>query len=103
MTEKSSLIPRIMGVILAALLFIAILVMVLAAIQPFQLDRFSGAVTSTLIPVNNYGAAGGDVPILLWIYRGIDTLLLGVLLVAAAIGAGALFRVEKGEEKSKEE
>jgi multisubunit Na+/H+ antiporter MnhB subunit len=103
MTEARSLIPRIAGALIAAFVFIAILAMVLTSIQPFSLDTFAGSITSTLIPVNDYFTEGANVATMLWGYRGIDSMLQGILLVAAAIGAAALFRLERGKEEVKEE
>ena len=106
MTETNWLIARITGALLAAILFIAILVSVVApmANAPFRLDTFSSYVTDTLIPVNDYTAAGQKVIALLWQYRGIDSILQGLIFVVAAVGAATLFRLERGKaEESKEE
>nr|MDO8134846.1 hypothetical protein [Candidatus Njordarchaeum guaymaensis] len=106
MTETNWLIARISGAVLAAILFVAILVAVIAPIAalPFQLDMFSGYILGTLIPVNDYAMAGQNVSALLWRYRGIDSILQGLVFVVAAIGAATLFRLERGKvEESKEE
>jgi len=106
MTEANWLIARITGALLAAILFIAILMTVIAplAAVPFYLDNYSSYISSTLIPVNNYTIAGQNVISLLWGYRGIDSILQGLVFVVAAVGAATLFRLEKEKvEESKEE
>nr|MDO8100220.1 hypothetical protein [Candidatus Njordarchaeota archaeon] len=98
MTERSWLIARIAGALLAAILFIALLVTIITPLStvPFHLDIFSGYVSVTLIPINDYALAGQNVIIMLWGYRGIDSILQGLVFVAAAVGAATLFRLEKG-------
>ena len=106
MTERSWQIARITGVLLAAVLFIVILVSVVAPIAgaPFQLDTFSSYISGTLIPVNDYTTAGQKVIATLWGYRGIDSILQGLVFVVAAIGVATLFRLERGKaEEGKEE
>ena len=106
MTERSWLIARITGVLLSAILFIAILVSVVAPIAgaPFKLDTFSSYVSDSLIPVNDYTAAGQGAIAMLWKYRGIDIMLQGLIFVVVAVGVATLFRLERGKaEESKEE
>jgi multisubunit Na+/H+ antiporter MnhB subunit len=108
MTETNWLIARITGALLAAILFIAILVTVVAPLAsgPFQLDVFrdSEYLRATLIPVNDFTTAGKKVIDMLWGYRGIDSILQGLIFVVAAVGAATLFRLERGKaEESKEE
>ncbi|WXG43362.1 MAG: hypothetical protein WED04_04865 [Promethearchaeati archaeon SRVP18_Atabeyarchaeia-1] len=100
MTDKGSIAPRVIGVILAALLFIAIAAMILTTIVPFNLDV--GPVLSTLITANDYSQAGLNASYVLWSYRGIDVMVQALLLSAAAIGAAALFRLESGRKEEKE-
>jgi multisubunit Na+/H+ antiporter MnhB subunit len=106
MTETNWLIARITGALLAAILFVAILVSVIAplATVPFYLDNYLSHISGTLIPVNNYTIAGQNAINLLWGYRGIDSILQGLVFVVAAIGAATLFRLEKEKaEEGKEE
>ena len=101
MTEKSSIIPRIIGAIIAALVFIAIAAMILVFVQPFELGVSSPAAIN--IPVSDLAQAGANVSITLWAYRVIDILVQGLLLAAAAIGAASLFRLEAAKKEEKEE
>jgi multisubunit Na+/H+ antiporter MnhB subunit len=105
MTRTSSFVSRIIGAALAAILFIAIVALVLTAISPFQLINPSWvpSIDLTQIPVNDYSLAGTNVALLIWSYRGIDVMMQALLLMAAAIGAAALFRIERGKEEEKEE
>jgi multisubunit Na+/H+ antiporter MnhB subunit len=106
MKERSWLIVRIAGALLAAILFIVLLVTIITplATVPFDLDIFSGYVSGTLIPINDYVLAGQNVSSMLWGYRGIDSILQGLIFVVAAVGVATLFRLERGKaEKSKEE
>ena len=105
MTERSWVIARITGALLAAILFVALLVTIIAplATVPFDLDIFSGYVSGTLIPVNNYVLAGQNVSSMLWGYRGIDSILQGLIFVVAAVGAATLFRLERGKAEGSKE
>jgi multisubunit Na+/H+ antiporter MnhB subunit len=106
MTETKSLIPRVIGLILAALIFVAIVELIIPSIGQLTANT---ALTnqiisnSTFIPISNYTASGENPSTTLWGYRGIDSLLQGLLLVTAAIGAATLFRLEKGGEEKKKE
>jgi multisubunit Na+/H+ antiporter MnhB subunit len=104
MTEKSSLIPRIAGAVLAAFLFVAVIVLVLPSIgQLFLNTSLTDQIrnTGTFISIGNYTAAGQNPSATLWSFRGIDVMLQGLLLVVAAIGAATLFRLEKGKVEKK--
>jgi multisubunit Na+/H+ antiporter MnhB subunit len=101
MTEKSSVVPRIIGAIIAALVFIAITVMILRTVQPFELGV--SPPSGLNIPVNDLALAGANVSTMLWAYRVLDVLVQGLLLAAAAIGAAALFRLEAAKKEEKEE
>ena len=106
MTEKSSLIPRIIGAVLAALLLIGIIMFVLPSISQLLLNTtVTNQITSssTFTSISNYTAAGENPSVTLWNYRGIDVMLQGLLLVVAAIGAATLFRLEKGKKEEKED
>jgi multisubunit Na+/H+ antiporter MnhB subunit len=105
MTERSWLIARIAGALIAAILFVTLLVTIIAplATLAFPLDAFSANVPGAF-PVNNYVQAGQNVSNMLWGYRGIDSILQGLIFVVAAVGAATLFRLERGKaEGSKEE
>jgi multisubunit Na+/H+ antiporter MnhB subunit len=103
MTERSWFIARITGALLAAILFAIISTIVLTRIVPFELDQFETVISSSLIPVGDYVTAGVNAVRELWAYRGIDALLVGIVLVVAAIGAATLFRLEKGREDEAQE
>jgi multisubunit Na+/H+ antiporter MnhB subunit len=106
MTEKNSLIPRIIGAVLAAFLFIAIIALVVPSIgQLFLNTTLTDQIrnTGTFISIGNYTAAGQNPSATLWSFRGIDAISQGLLLVVAAIGAATLFRLEKGMAKKKED
>jgi multisubunit Na+/H+ antiporter MnhB subunit len=105
MTKTSSFVSRIIGAALAAILFVAIVALVLTSISPFQLydTSWGSSIDLKAIPVNDYSLAGINVALLLWGYRGIDVMMQALLLMAAAIGAAALFRIERGREEEKEE
>jgi multisubunit Na+/H+ antiporter MnhB subunit len=103
MTEKSSLIPRIVGAALAAILLIAIIVFVVPSLGQLLLNTDvtnTIASSGTFIPIGNY--TGLNPSSTLWSYRGIDVMLQGLLFVVAAIGAATLFRLEKGKKEEKE-
>jgi multisubunit Na+/H+ antiporter MnhB subunit len=105
MSEKSSLIPRIIGVVLAALVLISILALVVPSLsQLFSNAALTNQIASnsTFTPIGNYTAAGQNPSTTLWNYRGIDVMLQGLLLVVAAIGAATLFRLEKRRNEEKE-
>jgi multisubunit Na+/H+ antiporter MnhB subunit len=101
MTDKHSIIPRVIGAIIAALVFIAVAMLVLRNFQPFELGVSTGGLP--FIPINDYATAGTDASTMLWAYRVIDVLVQGLLLAAAAIGAAALFRLEVAKKGEKEE
>jgi multisubunit Na+/H+ antiporter MnhB subunit len=105
MTEKSSLMPRIIGAALAALLLIGILVFVLPSLSQLLLNTTVTnqiASNGTFTPIGNYTAVGQNPSVTLWNYRGIDVMLQALLLVVAAVGAATLFRLEKGKKEEKE-
>jgi multisubunit Na+/H+ antiporter MnhB subunit len=88
MTDKNSMIPRIIGAVIAALVYIALMALVLGNLN------FSLAVPSS----------SANLGTMLWDYRVIDVLVQALLLTAAAIGAAALFRLEtRNREEEKEE
>jgi multisubunit Na+/H+ antiporter MnhB subunit len=106
MTEKSSLVPRIVGAVIAALLLIAIIEFVVPSLSQLFLnttltDQIKNG--GTFISIGNYTAIYGQNPsATLWNYRGIDVMLQGLLFVVAAVGAATLFRLEKGKKEEKE-
>ena len=105
MTEKSSLIPRIIGVALAALVFIGIIVFVFPSMSQLLLNTtVTNQITrsGTFTSIGNFTAAGENPSVTLWNYRGIDVMLQGLFLVVAAIGAATLFRLEKGKKEEME-
>jgi multisubunit Na+/H+ antiporter MnhB subunit len=106
MSGKNSLIPRIIGAALAALLLIGILVFVLPSLSQLLLNATVTnqiASNSTFTPISNYTAVGQNPSVILWNYRGIDVMLQALLLVVAAIGAATLFRLEVGRKEEKED